>query len=107
MIDKAVDELYSLLVQRDYSRVEALTRGLRLSARDIAAAIEQYGHTLVLYPVDRVFDVVEVRNSLPTSWSVVAPVFTREEGESDLSIELTIRESSPGYKIELDNIHVR
>jgi hypothetical protein len=51
---------------------------------------------------------VEVENSNPKEWSVVAPIYTSEEGCSDLSIELSLIENGKEiYKSELDNIRVR
>lgn len=53
-------------------------------------------------------DIVEVRGAVPPTWSVVVPVYTREEGRSDLSVELTIVElNGERYGVALDNIRVR
>ena len=43
----------------------------------------------------------------PPAWSVVVPLWTREEGRSDLTAELTLTESSAGeIDLELDDLHV-
>ena len=34
------------------------------------------------------------------------PLWTKEEGRSDLSIEVTVIKETSGFKIELDDIHV-
>jgi hypothetical protein len=40
----------------------------------------------------------------PDEWWVVLPLWTREEGKSNLSIEATILESSSGVSVVIDDI---
>jgi hypothetical protein len=42
----------------------------------------------------------------PGEWSVVLPLWTREEDISDLSMEATVSESPDGASVIIDNIHV-
>jgi hypothetical protein len=42
----------------------------------------------------------------PGEWAVVIPLWTREEGRSDLSMEATILESPSGVSVVIDGIHV-
>ena len=74
----------------------------------MAKAINDYGRKLVLPPEDvfELMDVVEVRNAQPQQWSVAMPLWTREEGRSDLSIGVTVIADEDGYSVELDDIHV-
>jgi hypothetical protein len=103
-----VREITELLVQGKYSEAETLTHGARLSAAEMATAIAEYGRHLVSLPNPAfgLMNVVEVRNVKPPRWSVVMPLWTREEGRSDLSLELTITEMETGFAIELNDIHV-
>ena len=84
------------------------SKGQRLSAQDMAQAISDYGRRLVVPPDDafKLMDVVEVRNVKPPQWSVNMPLWTQEEGRSDLSIGVTLISYEEGFKIELDDIHV-
>lgn len=108
MIEKIVKELYALLLNKEYQQIESLTEGVRLNAREIEDSIKDYGRNLAPYPEKVEFDVIEIVGTEKKAWSVVAPVYTIEEGLSDLSIELTILHSASDHlKIELDNIHVR
>ena len=108
MIEKNVRHIYSMLLKKDYLQIESLTQGIRLNANEIGDAILEYGRVLTSYPDQINLDVIEIENSNPKSWSIVAPVYTVEEGLSDLSIEITLIQSSKDqYKIELDDIHVR
>jgi|SRR5690554_5233353 len=108
MIESTVRHIYSLLQSQQYEAVEKLTNGIRLSADEIEEAITDYGCRLVPYPDSVELDIVEVTGSTPKEWSVVAPVFTVEEGLSDLSIELSLVDNGQEiYRSELDNIRVR
>ena len=79
-----------------------------MSSNEIRESISDYGCQLVPYPENLKLDIVKVENSSPKEWSVVAPIYTSEEGCSDLSIELSIIDNGKGlYKSELDNIRVR
>jgi hypothetical protein len=42
----------------------------------------------------------------PGQWWAIVPLWTRDEGMSDLSLEATITESADGVKIVIDNIRV-
>jgi len=39
-------------------------------------------------------------------WWVIVPLWTQEEGRSDLSLEATVRERDGQISVEIDNIHV-
>lgn len=101
-------QVIKLLVEQRYSELESLTKGVRLGAREIGRAIAAYKRTLVMPPEDsyQLMNVVGVQNAKPPKWSIMMPLWTREEGRSDLSIELTLVKEIQGFKIELDDIHV-
>ncbi len=99
----------SLLAGGQYADLARLTQD-RMSATDIARAIEDYGKTVTACPepIEELLDIVEVRNTTRPTWSVVVPIFTREEGRSDLSIELTFVEwGGETLRVTLEDIRVR
>lgn len=105
---KPVGKVVELLVAGRYAELDTLTKGVRLSAQEVAKAISDYGRQLVM-PADDAFcllDVVEIRNARPHRWSVTMPLWTQEEGRSDLSLELTIIRDHAAFDVELDDIHV-
>jgi hypothetical protein len=108
-LKESVRQVIGHLVAGKYAELERLTDGKRLGAHEMAKAINDYGRKLVLPPPDAfgLLDVVEVRNAQPQQWSVTMPLWTREEGRSDLSIELTLIADKDRFSIELDDIHVR
>jgi hypothetical protein len=106
--EQAVREVMALLVRGDYREIERRTAGVRLSAVEMGEAVKDYGKRLVLSP-DAVsnLNVVPITSSIPPSWSVYVPLWTAEEGRSDLTLELTIKQLETNqFQIEVDNLHV-
>ena len=107
-LKEPVNRVFALLVAGKYAELAALTHSKRLSAKEIATAIAEYGKKLITPPEDasRFMNVVEVTNAQPKRWSIVMPLWTQEEGRSDLTLELTVIEHQNDFEIELDDIHV-
>lgn len=103
-----IERLTSLMVNRQYFELEKLTKSARLPATQIKEAVEGYGKTVIAPPSSgyNQIDAVLVKDSHPKTWSLVIPLWTKEEGKSDLSIELTVIETQPDYTVELDDIRV-
>lgn len=97
-IKAIVQVVVDLLVRGEFALLEAMTRGRRLSAAQMATAIKNYGRTLVYPPENswELLDIVPITNSDPASYSVRMPLFTKEEGRSDLIVSLTERGFSRG-----------
>lgn len=105
---QSVERVIDMLVKKQYGELAALTGEVRLSTDEIARAIRSYGCTLT-YPSPEAFalmTVVPIVTTALPSWSVVVPLWTREEGRSDLSIELRVIQEGDSIQIELDSIHV-
>ncbi len=108
MIENTVRYIYSFLLAKKYEELEHLTGSKNLSAAYMMECIDEYGCHLMPYPESINLDVVEISKSSPKEWSVVAPIYTIEEGMSDLSLELTIIDNNEDiFQTEVDNIHVR
>jgi hypothetical protein len=104
-----VEQVVDLLVDRDYAAVERLTQGTRCSAAVMEKAVLDYGKRLVRPPDDAfaALGPIRVRTDGPEQWSVVMPLWTHEEGLSDLHVSLTlVGRPTGGYRVELDDIHV-
>jgi hypothetical protein len=97
------------LARRDYSAFCGSARRSRLTSQEVDAAVREYGRTVIAPPADafRLLDVVAVTDSIPPRWSVVVPLWTEQEGRSDLSLEITVEETNgPDYAVEIDDLHV-
>jgi hypothetical protein len=107
--ESAVREVTELLVQGEYGEIEGRTAGVRLSALEIGHAVKEYGRRLVVPSnlAALTLDVVPITAAAWPSWSVQVPIWTAEEGRSDLTLELTARQVQPDqFQAEVDNLHV-
>jgi hypothetical protein len=98
-----------LLVDEAYLALERLSGGRHLTAAAMEHAVVSYGRTLRM-PSDDLFvsDIVPLAAHPATSWSVVLPLFSLEEGASDLSLELGIERLDDGiFRVEIEGLHVR
>ncbi len=106
---RTVKTVTEYLVQEDYEALEKLSGGNSLSRADIIDAVSDYDAKIISIPEKgyEELDVIEVTNSDPTEWSVYVPIYTEEEGRSDLTLELSLTDTgSELYNIEIDNLHV-
>jgi hypothetical protein len=108
-LERVVARIMQLLAASDYYAIESLTNGVRLSAAEIEHAIREYGRQVVVPPrtAFELMDATEIVTATAGTWSVTMPLWTAEEGRSDLSLEMTIVVTDGSATvIELDNIHV-
>ncbi len=99
-----------MLADRDFAGLASWSKGVRLTQSEMASAVNEYGRTIVVPPGQVIpnLDVVKVENSEPESWSVDVPLWTKEEGRSDLTLEVTMTESGRDLMdVEIDDIHVK
>ena len=103
-----VKQILSWLAVGDFAKLVELTKGIRMSGDEIKMAIQDYGKTLCVPPEDAfgLMDVVEIRNASIPQFSARMPLWTKEEGRSDLTLELTIKMPNKKAEVELDDIHV-
>jgi hypothetical protein len=80
----------------------------RVTRDDLFRVIEEYGRTLVSPPFGAYDNLnpVRVADESRELWAVAAPLWTKEEGRSDFSIELTINLSHDQPIVELDDCRV-
>lgn len=103
----SVRNVLELLAGGEYEKLEKMTRGVRLSATELRQAVEGYPGTLINPPTDfaAYIDAIPIDGSL-RKYSATVPLWTIEEGRSDLSIELTIAIDGVSNVVEIDNLHV-
>ncbi|MFO0706618.1 MAG: DUF1851 domain-containing protein [Nitrospira sp.] len=109
-VEVAVREVIALLVAQRYKDLARFTQGTPITDQDIARVIQEYGQTVVPCPepLEDLIDIAEVTDTARPTWSVVVPLYTREEGRSDLSVELTVVEVAQNdFQVRLENVHVR
>jgi hypothetical protein len=91
-VHAAVRELVDLISEGRYADALKLCTISRLSEVDISNVIQRYGKTFVPSSADflQLLDVIAIDASSPQAWSIRAPLWTLEEGRSDLTLELTL-----------------
>jgi hypothetical protein len=104
----AVRLVMQLLADRNYVGLEQMTAGQRLDAEAIERAIFEYGRTLIMPPSisEHDLDIIQVKNPDVQDWSIRTALWTVEEGQSDLSLELSVHLDGEKTIVVLDDIHV-
>ena len=95
------------LASAHYDELERDGRSGRLSAAELAEAVRKYGRTLVLLP-DESRELVEVypQAGEPARALLDVPLWTKEEGRSDLSLTLSVVEREGRYRVTMNDLHV-
>lgn len=96
-----------LLAALEFDRLLERCVTSRLSAADIETVLRQYGATPIAPPreaYDRL-DAVRTNATRPT-WSVGMELWSKEQGRTDLTVELTITLDNDEASIEFDDTHV-
>ena len=90
-----------------YAEIAADGRAGRLTAAELRTAVEEYGRTLVPFPADgEVVVALYEQASPPEAAALDVPLWTKEEGRSDLTLSLTAIKQGETYTVEVDDLHV-
>ena len=97
------------LIAQDYSGLLQLAPRSRLSVEKIKNAVADYPYRPIFpaVPIETLMDIVEIKGANPKSWSVNLPLWTKEEGRSDLTLQMHLTDSKgESYAVEIDDLHV-
>lgn len=91
-----------------YGEIAADGRAGRLTEAELRTAVAQYGRTLVPLPADgELLVAIYELTSQPDAVALDVPLWTREEGRSDLTLLVTaIKQGDNTYTVEVDDLHV-
>lgn len=109
-IERTARTIHLLLTTQRYADLASLTRN-NYPEEDIQFAMEAYDATACEPPesfASRI-DIIENESSTPAAWSVIFPIWTLEEGESDLSVNITCIDSKTRdgtFEFDLNGIYV-
>jgi hypothetical protein len=108
IVQTAIRETVTLICNGQFGAAVQRCATSRLSESDIQTVIDDYGRTLVRPPIDadQYDDVVAIEGHPVSKWSVRTPLWTLEEGRSDLTLELTITRGADSLSVELDDLGV-
>ena len=106
---RTISKVTGLLAEGRYEAIVLFSGGIRLNEAQLEEAVTSYGRQITTLSKDgfNELDIIAVDGALPQRWSVNVPIYTIEEGRSDLTLELTLIDSlSDFYTVEIDNLHV-
>lgn len=105
-LQNEVEQLVSDLAAGRFDTIGADGRAGRLTAAELRRAVEEYGKALVPLPAEA-WGLVEL---YPTSdggrVALDVPLWTAEEGRSDLTLSLSAVRSGTRFQISIDDLHV-
>lgn len=89
-----VRQIVDCLVRRDFRSLENDGRIGRVTVEDLARVLDAYGGTFVQIP-DSEWSLAEAYDieGKPNTWLVDVPLWTKEEGMSDLTLSLWVEKS--------------
>ena len=110
-IETTVRTAVDLLVRGEFQALECLDQSDRVSAAKAQAAVLDYGRELA--PPDNVWwdsvSITQVNDQPTRTFHVAAPLWTTEEGRSDLTLEMRLVELRPPtgvYELHIEDLHV-
>lgn len=108
ILRSTIREIVDQLAKEDYEAVVRRCAKTCLTCDNLRTVIHEYGRNIVPPPPDAYnkLDAVRVSGIAMPTWSIRAPLWTKEEGRSDLMLELTISVGPGIPRIELDDLHV-
>lgn len=101
-----VKELMAALHRRDYAEIQRRGWLGRLTVSELEGAVIQYGRTLDSPPVDFLdqADIYTLNDG--SGWSVDVPLWTVEEGLSDLTLSLDVKTHANKFSVGISDLHV-
>jgi hypothetical protein len=102
-----IRDLVDALVHGDFDALDKDGRSGRVGGGGLRRSIGEYGGTLAELP-DEAFDLAEAGRitERPDGWWIVVPMWTAEEGRSDLSLKLVALPTQDGHRLEVTDLHV-
>jgi hypothetical protein len=97
------------LAVEDYEGALETAPTTRMSAQNLADSIKDYGARIVPIPEHglRQLEMTRVETAEISTWHVSVPIWTVEEGRSDLTLELWVKHLGHGlYGAEMLDLHV-
>lgn len=108
LLKAVVGKVVEDLVRGDYDLLIKKYPASRVSGAELRSAINDYGRRLAPPPPNAYenLDVLRVKNTSVPTWSVRAPLWTEEEGRSDLTLEMTVTLGPGSSSVVIDDLRV-
>ena len=101
-------DLAGMLARGEYDALVTTCTVSRLPVEALDMVVAEYGHRVVEPPSDAYasLDAVRIAGAGPPTYSIRVPLWTVEEGRSDLELSATVALLADGYRVELDDLRV-
>ena len=98
--------LVDTLAKGHFDQLERDGRSGRLFAHELKEVLHAYGQTIITLP-DEAFRLAEAYpvKGQHATWAVDVPLWTAEEGRSDLTLSLTVADRQDGVHLAIDDLH--
>ena len=95
------------LAAHNYASLEMDGRSGRVTAQELARVIRDYGRTIAELP-EEVWPLIDVYpvGGRPGTCMIDIPIWTHEEGRSDLMLSLVLRETADGIELAITDLRV-
>ena len=101
-----IKELVIRISNKEYDLIKTNGQNGRVNIEDLKRVIDDYGCTIVSLP-DKAFSIVEAYNiTSENRIDIYLPLWTKEEGRSDLTLSLSCYNDNGVPKIEINDIRV-
>ena len=100
-----IAKLVGLISQGDYEAIAANGQAGRVGAEGIKRAVETYPYTVIPLPSEA-FELAEVYRIDETRLDIYLPLWTHEEGRSDLTLCLSYNTTSTDMRVEVNDLRV-
>jgi hypothetical protein len=102
-----IRRLVADLASGRYGDIVADGRGGRLSADDLERAVVEYGRKLIPLPEEGI-PLVDfyAHDADPGAASLDVPLWTEEEGRSDLTLSIAVTQTRGLCRVEIDDLRV-
>lgn len=106
-LKRAVALLVEDLAAKRYGDIVSDGRAGQLTEVELRNLVVTYGRTLVTLP-EEAWSLVDVHEQIgdPTSLTLDVPLWTAEEGRSDLTLLINAKTAGDVVRLEIDDIHV-
>lgn len=108
-IEAIVRSVIWQLVSKDYEGLVKRCPRSSMTTSQIRTAIQEYGRTFVMPPssgYEKLLHTYQIENTDCPAWHIEAPLWTEEEGRSDLEVSLRIEFRDDAPQIMIQNVHV-
>lgn len=103
--EAAITALVHLISQGDYEAIAANGQAGRMGAEGIKRAVETYPYTVIPLPSEA-FELAYAYRINETRLDIYLPLWTHEEGRSDLTLCLSCHTTSTDIRVEVNDLRV-